>query len=246
MATQSSSLPSPLPVRMTVFSECEQYTSTGNVTHLTATFSQVPGSQAWVERRVTLRSRRTSAAVASPITLSARTTRTRLCPSSSRTLATSMPASTSELSSATRTFLTLCAVPGPRHPRRFCAGTRDPNHPPWSISACGRNKCRNARSSPSSVFHAEALSWQTANIQIVAGVISLLNDYRLSQGKHALGFINPWLYGDGRTGLNDITSGTNPGCDTPGFSAIEGWDPVCPPTDWLSSDSVLTCDVLRR
>ena len=97
---------------------------------------------------------------------------------------------------------------------------------------------------PPSVFHAEALSWRTAtNIQIVAGVISLLNDYRLSQGKHALGWINPWLYGDGRTGLNDITSGTNPGCGTQGFSAIEGWDPVCPPTDWLS---VLTDDVLRR
>ncbi|KAH9041282.1 subtilisin-like protein [Lactarius pseudohatsudake] len=27
-------------------------------------------------------------------------------------------------------------------------------------------------------------------------------------------------------GINDITSGSNPGCDTGGFSAIDGWDPV--------------------
>ncbi|KAH9064054.1 subtilisin-like protein [Lactarius vividus] len=61
---------------------------------------------------------------------------------------------------------------------------------------------------------------------IVAGIISLLNDYRISQGRHPLGFLNPWLYGIARAGLNDITSGSNPGCNTDGFSAIVGWDPV--------------------
>ncbi|KAH9053897.1 subtilisin-like protein [Lactarius vividus] len=61
---------------------------------------------------------------------------------------------------------------------------------------------------------------------IVAGVISLLNDYRLSQGRPPLGFLNPWLYGGGLNGLNDIVSGSNPGCDTNGFPAIVGWDPV--------------------
>ncbi|KAH9053814.1 subtilisin-like protein [Lactarius vividus] len=61
---------------------------------------------------------------------------------------------------------------------------------------------------------------------IVAGIISLLNDYRLSQGRPPLGFLNPLLYGDGLNGLNDIVSGSNPGCDTNGFSAIVGWDPV--------------------
>ncbi|KAI9435318.1 subtilisin-like protein [Lactarius indigo] len=61
---------------------------------------------------------------------------------------------------------------------------------------------------------------------IVAGIISLLNDYRLSQGQHVLGFLNPWLYGNGLAGLNDVTSGSNPGCDLDGFSAIVGWDPV--------------------
>ncbi|KAF8271222.1 subtilisin-like protein [Lactarius quietus] len=60
----------------------------------------------------------------------------------------------------------------------------------------------------------------------VGGIISLLNDYRISQGKPPLGFLNPWLYGGGLAGLNDITSGSNPGCGTNGFPAIVGWDPV--------------------
>ncbi|KAH8976371.1 subtilisin-like protein [Lactarius deliciosus] len=61
---------------------------------------------------------------------------------------------------------------------------------------------------------------------IVAGIISLLNDHRLSQGKRPLGFLNPWLYNGGLKGFNDIVSGSNPGCNTDGFSAIVGWDPV--------------------
>ncbi|KAH9026547.1 subtilisin-like protein [Lactarius hengduanensis] len=63
-------------------------------------------------------------------------------------------------------------------------------------------------------------------VQIAAGVISLLNDYQISRGKNPLGFLNPWLYGDGLGGLSDITSGSNPGCNTDGFEAIDGWDPV--------------------
>ncbi|KAH9030352.1 subtilisin-like protein [Lactarius pseudohatsudake] len=60
----------------------------------------------------------------------------------------------------------------------------------------------------------------------VAGIISLLNDYLLSTGKSPLGFLNPWLYGLGAAGFNDIASGSNSGCGTDGFSAIYGWDPV--------------------
>jgi hypothetical protein len=68
----------------------------------------------------------------------------------------------------------------------------------------------------------------TANVQTVAGIISLLNDYLLSKGSAPLGFLNPWLYGEGLPGIDDITSGSNPGCGTDGFSAIPGWDPVRP------------------
>ncbi|KAH9057769.1 subtilisin-like protein [Lactarius vividus] len=60
----------------------------------------------------------------------------------------------------------------------------------------------------------------------VAGIISLLNDYLISRGSTPLGFLNPWLYGAGLPGLNDITSGSNPGCNTDGFPAVTGWDPV--------------------
>ncbi|KAH9026297.1 subtilisin-like protein [Lactarius deliciosus] len=61
---------------------------------------------------------------------------------------------------------------------------------------------------------------------IVAGVISLLNGWLISIGQPPLGFLNPWLYGRGFQGLNDITEGSNPGCNLDGFSAIAGWDPV--------------------
>ncbi|KAF8266400.1 peptidase S8/S53 domain-containing protein [Lactarius quietus] len=62
--------------------------------------------------------------------------------------------------------------------------------------------------------------------QTAAGVISLLNDHLLSTDRAPLGFLNPLLYGHLRPAMNDITSGSNPGCNTPGFSAVPGWDPV--------------------
>ncbi|KAF8265370.1 subtilisin-like protein [Lactarius quietus] len=60
----------------------------------------------------------------------------------------------------------------------------------------------------------------------VAAIFSLLNDYELSKGRDPLGWLNPWLYDSGYEKLWDITTGSNPGCGTPGFSAIVGWDPV--------------------
>ncbi|KAI9442675.1 subtilisin-like protein [Lactarius indigo] len=61
---------------------------------------------------------------------------------------------------------------------------------------------------------------------VMAGVISLLNDWRVLTGQDPLGFLNPWLYERGFEGLTDITEGSNPGCNLDGFSAIVGWDPV--------------------
>ena len=72
----------------------------------------------------------------------------------------------------------------------------------------------------------------------MAGIISLLNDYMLYRGKKPLGFANPWLYGLAVVGMNDITSGSNPGCGTEGFSAIAGWDPVRPARLYVSSVSL--------
>ncbi|KAG8739824.1 hypothetical protein FRC10_005085 [Ceratobasidium sp. 414] len=69
------------------------------------------------------------------------------------------------------------------------------------------------------------VSGTSASCPTFAGVISLLNDYRLAQGKSPLGFLNPWLYANPGM-LNDITNGNNPGCGTSGFNAMVGWDPV--------------------
>ncbi|EGX94758.1 tripeptidyl peptidase SED3 [Cordyceps militaris CM01] len=72
----------------------------------------------------------------------------------------------------------------------------------------------------------QKVSGTSAASPTFAAVIALLNDYRVSQGKSPLGFLNPWLYSNATSGLNDITSGSNPGCKTDGFSAATGWDPV--------------------
>ncbi|KAI0040880.1 subtilisin-like protein [Auriscalpium vulgare] len=61
---------------------------------------------------------------------------------------------------------------------------------------------------------------------IFASVVALLNDRLLAAGKPVLGFLNPFLYTTGASALNPITSGSNPGCNTNGFPAIEGWNPV--------------------
>ncbi|KAI9449375.1 subtilisin-like protein [Lactarius psammicola] len=98
------------------------------------------------------------------------------------------------------------------------------NQPLLSFGTSGAAPVR-FPSSPA-LRHSSPNTEPTANVQIVAGIIALLNDYRLSVGKRPLGFLNPWLYSYGRAGINDIISGSNPGCGTDGFSAIIGWDPV--------------------
>ncbi|KAF8256846.1 peptidase S8/S53 domain-containing protein [Lactarius quietus] len=63
---------------------------------------------------------------------------------------------------------------------------------------------------------------------VVAGIVALLYDLRILHGDNAMGWLNPWLYGSGSMGFNDITQGSNEGCATEGlgFPALEGWDPV--------------------
>lgn len=48
-----------------------------------------------------------------------------------------------------------------------------------------------------------------------------LNEERFAIGKGPVGFVNPVLYAYPQV-LNDITNGTNAGCGTYGFSAIQG------------------------
>lgn len=49
---------------------------------------------------------------------------------------------------------------------------------------------------------------------IFASVIALINSDLIAAGKSPLGFLNPWLYSTAASALNDITSGSNPGCNT--------------------------------
>ncbi|PWN89446.1 subtilisin-like protein [Acaromyces ingoldii] len=84
------------------------------------------------------------------------------------------------------------------------------------------------------------ISGTSASTPLVAGILALVNDERLAKGKSTLGFINPALYsGKGEKGLKDITIGSAKGCNTTGFPAQKGWDPVTgfgtPVFDKLSS-----------
>ncbi|TVY94049.1 Aorsin [Lachnellula willkommii] len=65
----------------------------------------------------------------------------------------------------------------------------------------------------------------SASTPIFSAVVTRINEERLSVGKGPIGFLNPSLYANPGM-LNDIINGTNPGCGTVGFSAVEGWDPV--------------------
>eukprot|EP01133_Synstelium_polycarpum_P015353 gene15353-18212_t len=67
----------------------------------------------------------------------------------------------------------------------------------------------------------------------LAGLIALINDKLIGNGKTPLGFINPLLYQlavQNPSAFNDITSGSNrcnrAYCCKYGFSAAEGWDAV--------------------
>ncbi|CAK7270744.1 hypothetical protein SEPCBS119000_004243 [Sporothrix epigloea] len=56
-------------------------------------------------------------------------------------------------------------------------------------------------------------------------VLTLINEERIAHHKRPVGFVNPVLYAHPEV-FNDVTLGSNPGCDSDGFLAAEGWDPV--------------------
>ncbi|KAI0354061.1 family S53 protease [Trametes cingulata] len=79
------------------------------------------------------------------------------------------------------------------------------------------------------VFQSEfgEVAGTSCSTPIMASIIALLNDELAAAGKPPLGFLNPFLYSaTGRAAFTDVTSGNNPGCDTDGFPAGTGWDPV--------------------
>ncbi|KZT34095.1 subtilisin-like protein [Sistotremastrum suecicum HHB10207 ss-3] len=67
----------------------------------------------------------------------------------------------------------------------------------------------------------------SASSPVVGSILTLVNDARLAIGKKPVGFINPTIYSEGfKDAFNDITTGGNQGCGTPGFTSAPGWDPV--------------------
>lgn len=65
----------------------------------------------------------------------------------------------------------------------------------------------------------------SSSAPLVGAILTLINEERYISGKSSIGFINPvayafpWMF-------KDITEGHNPGCNTSGFAAVPGWDPV--------------------
>ncbi|EIW55193.1 uncharacterized protein TRAVEDRAFT_51321 [Trametes versicolor FP-101664 SS1] len=62
----------------------------------------------------------------------------------------------------------------------------------------------------------------------LASQVTPLGDALLNAVKAPLALSNPSLYltRTGSNALNDIQAGSNPGCDTDGFPAVQGWDAV--------------------
>lgn len=66
----------------------------------------------------------------------------------------------------------------------------------------------------------------SAAAPIVASIVNRIIDERIAAGKSGpVGFLNPVFYAN-PDAFNDITNGTNSGCNTVGFSAVPGWDPA--------------------
>lgn len=80
--------------------------------------------------------------------------------------------------------------------------------------------------------YSQGISGTSASAPLFAGLIALVNDARLRQGKQSLGFLNDKLYSPEVTSvLQDITTGTSYGCrfqsgSQSGWAAAKGWDAI--------------------
>ncbi|KAK7000195.1 family S53 protease-like protein [Favolaschia claudopus] len=69
----------------------------------------------------------------------------------------------------------------------------------------------------------------SASTPSVAGMVALINDRLIAEGKPVLGFLNPFLYAN-EGAFNDVVEGHNSGYECPAssvaFDAVPGWDPL--------------------
>lgn len=74
------------------------------------------------------------------------------------------------------------------------------------------------------------ISGTSCSSPLVAAMLALVN----ARLPRPLGFVNPLLYGAAAQAgvFNDVATGSNPGCGTAGFPALEGWDPVRATAVW--------------
>ena len=107
-------------------------------------------------------------------------------------------------------------------------------------TACSVSVCHPLFHASSALRFPFSSTQLTANVQTVAGIVSLINDHRIVERRPTLGFLNPLLYSRGVSGIKDIQFGRNPGCNTLGFLADVGWDPVRP-TALVSFPSHFQC-----
>lgn len=78
------------------------------------------------------------------------------------------------------------------------------------------------------------VSGTSASTPVFGGILSLINEHRILNGRPPLGFLNPRLYQQHGTGLFDVTHGCHESClneevEGQGFCSGPGWDPV---TGW--------------
>ena len=150
-----------------------------------------------------------------------------------REIGTNTPVASSALTAVTRPLLcTSCSSLGPGYPAIAVQALY--HQIVWNQSVLtvrGTSSlvsvCLSLLSEPSAPRRPFSGTQPTANVQTAAGIIALINDFRIKDGAPPLGFLDPWLY-EVHKSVNDITSGRNPGCNTERFSAIPGWDPVRP------------------
>lgn len=71
----------------------------------------------------------------------------------------------------------------------------------------------------------ESVAGTSCSTPTFAGIVALLNDARVAAGKRPLGFLNPLLYKNAGA-FTDIMAGNNPGCNSKGFTAVRGFDPI--------------------
>ncbi|KAH9945171.1 subtilisin-like protein [Epithele typhae] len=124
--------------------------------------------------------------------------------------------------------------PRPRYQRRAAArflAAHDPGYGPGVFNRTGRgipDVAANGWNTTVVLDGAFAnLGGTSASAPVFASMLAAVNDARGAAGKGPVGFVNPALYSHLFAGVyHDVVNGSNPGCGTGGFEAVEGWDPV--------------------